>query len=230
MRKNILTLGVMAALLSGQSVASGNCGALTGGNFLSVYGDPQPLSGIADQALKNTGWTLEYSQASAEPMINGTVKGSVESVIVGLVSKSIKKGWRINLSFEKERCKVKIDVLNEQAPDMTQGLTSKGAVTGSIAPSSPTTSPEMTKSLVVKNRYRASKGMTLEQILDDWAKMNGGSGVWEHDKNITLGADAEFVGSLANAVSGLIESIGDSGKQITVHVYKNGFIRTIGAK
>ncbi len=231
MSKNILIVGVVTALMSLQASASDKCSDLTERNFLAVYGEPQPLSGIANQALNKLDWKLDFSQISAEPMISGRVKGTVESVIVGLVSKSIKKGWRINLTFEKELCKVKIEVLNKNAPDTTQNLmniTSKNSV--AVAPISSTIPKAMKTSLSAKNSYHAAKGRLLSDILNDWAVKNGGSAVWEHDKKITLGADAEFIGSLASAVSGLIKALGEPGKTITVHVYKNGFIQTVGAK
>lgn len=230
MSKNILIVGVVTALMSLQASASDKCSDLAERNFLAVYGDPQPLSGIANQALNKLDWKLDFSQISAEPMISGRVKGTVESVIVGLVSKSIKKGWRINLTFEKELCKVKIEVLNKSAPDTTQNLMSH--TSNSSVPITPISSHipgKVTKSLDAKNTYHASKGMRVADILNEWAIMNGGKAVWEYNKHIVLGAEADFIGSLASAVSGLIEAIGEPGKKVTVHVYKNGFIQTVGA-
>lgn len=234
MNKQILIAGFVSALISAQANASQACKDLTAHNFLAVYGDSQPLSGVLNQALKKTGWKLDYKQVSAEPMIKGEIKGSVESIVVSLVTKSIEKDWRINLAFENEKCEVLVDVLNEQAPETMTSL--KPVAVTSIARPSPVPPVAQSipisvkKSLLKKSSYIVKKGQKLEDIFMSWAKQNGGESFWMHDEHIYVHADSEYIGSLSGAVSGLIQSLGAAGEKINVHLFSNGYIRVEGAK
>lgn len=225
---------VAAMALSGivvSGIANASCQDLKERNFFALYGDFQPLSGVLEQSLKNTGWNLRFTQISAEPMIKGQVKDSVQSSIVGLVSKSISQGWNLNLTFDSAKCEVLVDVLNEYAPDTATDIKSVAVKKSKpVAPVDSTIPEGVEKSLASKNVYAVKKGEKLSDVLNTWAVKNGGEAIWMTKHNEIIQADAEFVGGMPGAVSGLMESLGPAGKKYNIRIFKNGYIRVEEAK
>lgn len=228
----LLIIGAVSTLFSIQANAKQSCKDLKSQNFLAVYGVQQPLSGVLNQSLKKTGWTLDFNLRSAEPVITGEVQGTVESVVVGLVSRSIKKGWNINLTFDNADCTAYVDVLNASAPDTETKLYSKTFTQhkrgGHTIPIPAENSRAVYSSVISKNAYRVHKGELLRNVLVRWAKKHKGDSVWmvKDDKyQYPVGADAEFIGSLGGAVAGLYEAIGDEIKHLKISVYENSYIR-----
>lgn len=87
---------------------------------------------------------------------------------------------------------------------------------------------ETEKRLSQKSYYKISSGQRIDQVLKTWAKSNGGDAFWEHSEHFYVQADAEFYGTLSEAVSSLFASLGEASKPLNVRIFKNAYIRIEG--
>ena len=222
MRKITIFL-VLLSLSAGAYAAQTQCSDLKGKNFIVVYGKKVPLSQVIRESLKGTNWKLEQRMISSEPYVQGEIKGSVEDVITGLVRKSLKEGWKINLVFDAVSCTVKEEVLNEHAPRMPGKPT---VVKADKYPQNNKSLPKRGDRLPVKTTaFLLHKGDLIDQTLKSWAERHGYMLIWDMPYTWKVVNDYPINSKdLLDAIDKVVDYLRKQGKAVKATAYANKVI------
>ena len=222
MRKITIFL-VLLLLSAGAYAAQIQCLDLKSKNFIVVYGEKVPLSQVIRESLKGTNWKLEQRMISSEPYVQGEIKGPIEDVITGLVRKSLKKGWKINLVFDSASCTVREEVLNSHAPRIPSG---SSVITLDKQPQSNRSYSDSKKRLPVKTTaFLLHKGNLIDQALKSWAERHGYMLIWDMPYTWKVVNDYPINSKdLLDAIDKVVDYLRKQGKPVKATAYTNKVI------
>lgn len=80
-------------------------------------------------------------------------------------------------------------------------------------------------------QWRAVEGRTLRRTLEDWARAEGWTVIWDIKRDFVLGANASFTGNLSGAIDQLFLSTATVNREVAVEMYSgNNVIRVVERK